>query len=302
MLDGLDLRIDPDDRIALLGANGNGKSTFAKLIAGRLEPMAGTVTRARGLRVGFFAQHQIEDLDARRSRASRMSRCGGRPGGWSRSAAYVARFGLGARRRRRRRRAICRAARRRGCAMALMCLDAPQFLILDEPTNHLDIDAREALVEAVDDFEGAVLIVSHDRHLVELTADRLWLVAEGHVRALRGRSRRLSPAAGRDVEGADDVGRVAGVRARRAALSSAERRSRLAPLRKRAQQAERDVGRLMDEKARIDALLADPKTYADGKRDPAGLQRSARELETAVARAEARWLEVEAEIEAVAAA
>ena len=299
VLDGLDLRIDPDDRIALLGANGNGKSTFAKLVAGRLEPMVGSVTRARGLRFGFFAQHQIEDLEPEQSSIAHIEM---RRPTWrmEQIRANLARFGLGAEKAQTQARHLSGGEKTRLC-MALMCLDEPQFLILDEPTNHLDIDLRDALVEAVNNFEGAVLIVSHDRHLVELTADRLWLVADGRVSSYDGDLddyRRLLLETSKEATAAG----VAIEPERGERLTSAERRSRLAPLRRRAQQAERDVDRLMDEKARIDALLADPKTYADGKRDPAGLQRSARELETAIARAEARWLEVEAEIEALAAA
>ena len=184
VLDRLDLRIDPDDRIALLGANGNGKSTFAKLLAGTLAPLGGELFCAPKLRVGYFAQHQIEELVpeqsavqhlARRLPDEREERLRTRLGG----------FGLS------QDKADLPAARLSGgekarLTFALMSALAPQILILDEPTNHLDVDLRDALVEAVNDFAGAVILISHDRHLIELTADRLWLVADGRVRPFDG--------------------------------------------------------------------------------------------------------------------
>ena len=184
VLDRLSLRIDPDDRIALLGRNGNGKSTFAKLVAGRIEAMAGELTRARGLKVGFFAQHQIEDLipdatpiahvQARRPLEREQQIRG-----------HLARFGLGQERAETLARHLSGGEKTRLC-LTLMCLDEPQLLILDEPTNHLDIDSRAALVEAINGFAGAVIVISHDRHLVELVADSLWLVADGRVKAYDG--------------------------------------------------------------------------------------------------------------------
>ena len=205
ILDRLSLRLDPDDRVALLGRNGNGKSTFAKLIAGRLEPMAGELVRARGLKVGFFAQHQIEDLDADATAMAHVVER--RPTDRVQQVrAYLARFGLGQGKAETKAGHLSGGEKTR-LAMALMCLNEPQLLILDEPTNHLDIDSREALVEAVNDFPGAVIVISHDRHLVELVADSLWLVDEGRVRPVRRRSRRLSPAAAGDLERAGGGGR-----------------------------------------------------------------------------------------------
>ena len=166
-------------------ATATASRTFAKLIAGRLEPMAGELVRARGLKVGFFAQHQIEDLEPERDGRSSMS--------WRRRPsereqqirAWLARFGLGQDKAETQAGHLSGGEKTR-LALALMCLDAPQLLILDEPTNHLDIDSREALVEAVNEFPGAVIVISHDRHLVELVADRLWLVDDGRVRPYDG--------------------------------------------------------------------------------------------------------------------
>ena len=190
MLSGLSLRIDNDDRIALLGANGNGKSTLVKLLAGRLAPMHGTVTRAATLEVGYFAQHQLDELDADASpydhvRASdagcsRKPRCAAAPApsafpGWP-PTTPVKKLSGGEKAR---------------LLLGLATFAAPHLIILDEPTNHLDIDSRAALIEAINDYPGAVILVSHDRYLLEACADRLWLVARRQGRAVRRRSRRL---------------------------------------------------------------------------------------------------------------
>jgi ATP-binding cassette subfamily F protein 3 len=184
VLRGLDLRIDQDDRIALLGANGNGKSTLAKLLAGRLGATRGEVKRAPRLRVGFFAQHQSEDLDAEGTPLSHMQAALPRAT-VAQCRSQLARFGLTAERAETRI-ANCSGGEKARLLLALCTRDAPQLLILDEPTNHLDIDAREALVRALADFGGAVILITHDPHLVELVADRLWLVADGTVRSFEG--------------------------------------------------------------------------------------------------------------------
>ncbi|HEX4172090.1 MAG TPA: ABC-F family ATP-binding cassette domain-containing protein, partial [Acetobacteraceae bacterium] len=180
VLRNLSLAIDMDDRIALLGANGNGKSTLAKLLADRLPAASGEVRRGPKLRVGYFAQHQTDELVESDTPIDHMARAlpSASP---PQVRAQLARFGLDADR------AETPVAKLSGGEKARLLLslatrDAPQLLILDEPTNHLDIDAREALVKALADFQGAVLLITHDPHLVELVADRLWLVADGTVR------------------------------------------------------------------------------------------------------------------------
>ena len=174
VLSGLSLRIDPDDRIALIGKNGNGKSTFAKLLAERLTALSGEIVRARGLKVGFFAQHQIEDLSPDEDAIAHLRRLlPDQPE--QKIRARLARFGLN------RDKAVTPAKNLSGgekarLNLAMITCHDPHFLILDEPTNHLDIDSRDALIDAINDFPGAVVLVSHDRHLLDLTADRLWLV------------------------------------------------------------------------------------------------------------------------------
>jgi ATP-binding cassette subfamily F protein 3 len=293
VLDRLSLRIDPDDRIALLGANGNGKTTFAKLVAGRLPPLAGELTRARGLVVGFFAQHQIEDLDPGASGIEHLRRLlpQEREEGLR---ARLARMGLVQHKAETVAGQLSGGEKARLC-LTLMCVAPPHILILDEPTNHLDIDSRQALIEAVNEFPGAVIVVSHDRHLVELIADRLWLVADGQVIPWEG-----------DLDdyrrwllerGAEAPGRAATAVAER--MSPAERRARLAPLRRAAREAEREIERLAAERRRIAARLADPALYAEAGDAVPGLRRREKELEVLIAAAETRWLEAEAAIEAV---
>ena len=184
ILQNLDLRIDMDDRIALLGANGNGKSTLARLLAGRLKPMSGHMARSPKLTAGYFSQDQAESLDLDASPLKHLEKLMPKEPE-TRLRAQLGRFGFGADR------ADISACKLSGgekarLLFALVSRGAPQLLILDEPTNHLDIDSRQALVQALGAYEGAVILVSHDPHLVHLIADRLWLVAEGTVRPYDG--------------------------------------------------------------------------------------------------------------------
>jgi len=256
----LTLRIDDDDRIALLGANGNGKSTLAKLLAGRMQPMQGKIIRADKLATGYFAQHQLDELDPAASaydhirrrmpdapEATVRARAGaiGFPGAMADTPANKLSGGEKAR-----------------LLIGLATFGGPHLVVLDEPTNHLDIDSRAALVEAINGYAGAIILVSHDRFLLEACAERLWLVEEGTVTpftgdlddyrrlVLRGRSQSGGVA---DARRASD-GRVSRSEARRAA---AERRSELAPLRRRIAAAEAEMKRLNAEIAQLDTALAD---------------------------------------------
>jgi ATP-binding cassette subfamily F protein 3 len=179
VLQHLNLRIDQDDRIALLGRNGEGKSTFAKLLAGKLDLATGKATLAPKLRVGYFAQHQIDELDSTATALEHLTRA--RPAaGKSRARAQLAAFGLTADQAE-----TCvddlSGGEKARLSLLLATLDAPHLLILDEPTNHLDIEGRDALVDALTRYSGAIILVSHDMHLLGLVADRLWLVQGGTV-------------------------------------------------------------------------------------------------------------------------
>ncbi len=184
ILTRINMRLDPDERIALLGSNGNGKSTMAKLIAGKLKPMAGEMRASRKLKVGYFAQHQTDELDLDATPLLSMERAAPNLNA-EKCRAHIARFGLD----------VLRATTPVGnlsggekarLLLALMTHAAPNILLLDEPTNHLDIDSRQALVQAINDFPGAVVLISHDPHLIELTVDRFWLVKDGRCQPFDG--------------------------------------------------------------------------------------------------------------------
>ena len=179
VLRNLNLRIDQDDRIALLGQNGQGKSTLSKMLSGRLAPMAGQMATSNKLRIGYFAQHQVDELHIDETPLQHLQR--ERPGEMqSKLRARLAGFGLGPDQAET---AVGRLSggQKARLSLLLATLDAPHLLILDEPTNHLDIESREALVEALTAYTGAVILVSHDMHLLSMVADRLWLVKDGQV-------------------------------------------------------------------------------------------------------------------------
>ncbi|MFC7475853.1 ABC-F family ATP-binding cassette domain-containing protein [Dankookia sp. GCM10030260] len=297
VLKGLDLRLDQDDRIALLGANGNGKSTLAKLFAGRLGLMGGTQFRSPKLKVGYFAQHQTDELDMDGTPLSHMQAV--MPAATvTQCRSQLARFGLDVERATTRISA-CSGGEKARLLLALCTREAPQLLILDEPTNHLDIDARDALVKALADYNGAVILISHDPHLVELVADRLWLVGGGKVtnfdgdlddyRALLGGGNRKS--ANRAEPGA--APRQADRRGK------AESRQALAPLRERAKQIEAQMAKLQDEAKTIDKALADPRLYAGNKTELINRATTRRAvIGRILPTLETEWLELQEKLEA----
>jgi ATP-binding cassette subfamily F protein 3 len=291
----LGLRLDPDDRIALLGANGNGKSTLAKLIGGRLAPMSGHAIRAPRLACGFFAQHQIEELMPESTPFDHLAQL--MPDAPAQAVrARLARFGLGVDKVFVQARDLSGGEKAR-LTLALASHEAPHLLILDEPTNHLDIEAREALAEALNEFPGSVVLISHDWHLVELVADRLWLVADGTARQFDGDledyRRLLLTRNGGDAAAREGAG--SNRRAERRA--AAERRRELEPLRKRLRDAETRVGALTKDLAAVETVLADPGTYAAAGREVPDLLRRQIELRGTLEAAERDWLAAAAALE-----
>jgi ATP-binding cassette, subfamily F, member 3 len=300
VLTGVSLRVDMEDRIALLGTNGNGKSTLAKLLAGRLEPLSGRQFRTGNLRVGYFAQHQEEDLVAGETPYDHLSRALPKATP-PQVRAQAARFGLDADRVNTKVGAMSGGERAR-LLLALATRDAPHLLILDEPTNHLDIDARDALVRALAEFEGAVLLISHDPYLVDLVADRLLLVADGKVTALDGD---LKSYAASVTEGSSSSGGGSRDNSRKndradSKKERAEARSKTAPLRQAVKDAELRLTKLNAERGLLEKKLADPGIYAPGKaKDLTYINQRIAAIKRETDGAERDWLAAEAALEAV---
>jgi ATP-binding cassette subfamily F protein 3 len=298
VLSGVSLRLDMEDRIALLGTNGNGKSTLAKLLAGRLDPLRGRQFRTGNLRVGYFAQHQEEDLvlgDTPYDHLSRALPKATPP----QVRAQAARFGLDADRVNTKVGAMSGGEKAR-LLLALATRDAPHLLILDEPTNHLDIDARDALVKALAEFEGAVVLISHDPYLVDLVADRLLLVAGGQVTALEGD---LAGYAASVTEGSSSSGGGSREAARKperqdSKAARAEARSKMAPLRQAVKAAEQKLAKLAAEQALLETRLADPGIYSQAK-DLADINKRIAAIKRETEAAEQEWLAAAAALEDV---
>ncbi|NAZ36152.1 ABC-F family ATP-binding cassette domain-containing protein [Rubellimicrobium sp. CFH 75288] len=296
VLSRLDLRIDPDDRIALLGRNGEGKSTLAKLIAGRLSPQSGRLIHSPRLRTGYFAQHQVDELDLADTPLDHLRRRlpDEAP---ARLRARLAGFGLLAAQAET---AVGRLSggQKARLSLLLATLDAPHLLILDEPTNHLDIESREALIEALAAYRGAVVLVSHDMHLLSLVADRLWLVRGGRVRPFDD-----------DLE----AYRALLLAAEPAAPATSSRpapprpvrpsRDAILALRAEVRRCEERVAKIEAMRDTLAARLADPALYEDGRvADLEAMNRKYAEILEALARAETLWAEAQTRLDEAEAA
>ena len=304
ILRGLNLRLDIDDRIGLLGVNGAGKSTFAKLIAGALEVEHGTLLRSSRLKVGWFHQHQIEAMDPTDTPLEIIRRALPQASE-SQRRSKLAQFGLGHEKVETTVANLSGGERAR-LLLNMVAMEAPHLLILDEPTNHLDIDSRRALLDALNDYEGAVILITHDRSLMELVADRLWLAAGGGVEPFDG-----------DME---DYARFVLDRARMAARAPtqvAEEPIKVAPppppsptraklptgtARRRVEAAEAALARASTALAEIDQALLNPETFTKEPAKAAELGRRRTAAETAVAVAEQEWLAAQEAYEALTTA
>jgi ATP-binding cassette, subfamily F, member 3 len=298
ILKHLDLRIDADDRIALLGSNGNGKSTFAKLIAKRLAPFDGSSTMAPGLKVAFFAQHQMDDLIPQDNAVDHVRKLMG-DAPEAKVRARVAGMGLATAKMNTPAKDLSGGEKAR-LLMGLAAFDGPNLLILDEPTNHLDIDSREALVEALNEFPGAVILISHDRHLVEATVDRLWLVRNGGVENFDG-----------DLDDyktlilSGEISGTQGQRDKREPQSkvnkadqrklAAQRRIEYAPLAKKVKEAEAVIEKHQSTIKQIELNFAQPSL--DSART-VQLGKDRTEAQNRLALAEETWLKLSEEYEA----
>ena len=294
------MRIDNDDRIALLGANGNGKSTLVKLLAGRLAPFSGSITRADKLSIAYFAQHQLDELNEDGSTYDHVrklmpdapeSKVRGRAGaiGFSGKAADTPVKSLS-------------GGEKARLLLGLATFFGPNMIILDEPTNHLDIDSRAALAEAINEFPGAVIMVSHDRYLIEACADRLWVVADQAVTSYDGDLddyRRLVLSSRGERASPREAGERNAVREKpqREIRTTDERRS---ALKQRIAEAEAEIERINAIIAKIDAALALPDIFT---RDPKQAAQLARPAPTRPMRwrgPRKQWLDASAQVDQAA--
>ncbi|KUR79965.1 ABC-F family ATP-binding cassette domain-containing protein [Novosphingobium sp. Fuku2-ISO-50] len=253
----LNLRIDPDDRIALLGRNGNGKTTLARLLAAQLPAMEGSMTASGRMKIGYFTQYQVEELAGDATPLVHMTRA--MPNATPQAVrGQLGRFGFSGHRAMAEIRTLSGGERAR-LALALVTRDAPHLLILDEPTNHLDVDAREALVQALNTYKGAVILISHDRHMVELTADRLVLVDEGTARPFDGAmSEYIDFVLGRNQPKAEGEKAKSGSKADRKA--SAQLREQHRSMKKKVIDAEAQIAKLQAEINALDRAMFEPSS------------------------------------------
>ncbi|QDZ09849.1 ABC-F family ATP-binding cassette domain-containing protein [Devosia ginsengisoli] len=290
ILRNITTRIDPDDRIALIGVNGNGKSTFAKLLAGDIAPMAGRFNKGKKLEIAHFAQHQMDKLQPEWTPLEHMVDLMPKDNE-ARRRSRLNQMGLTTSRMDTKAKNLSGGERAR-LLMGIITFNGPGMMILDEPTNHLDIDSRDALVHALNDYEGAVLIISHDRHLIEATCDTLWIAEGGTISELDEDldTYQRNITSTKEPKGSAGKGKLS-------KQEAAARRAEIAPLKNSVKDAETKIARLKVEIDKIDAQLEDPKVYngapdrliALGK-DKA---RFAADLETT----EEQWLVLSAELE-----
>ncbi|MBT9368444.1 ABC-F family ATP-binding cassette domain-containing protein [Rhizobium sp. CSW-27] len=298
ILKNISLRIDNDDRIALLGSNGNGKSTFAKFISGRLEAQSGNLKVAPNLKIGFFAQHQLDDLIPTQSAVDHVRRLMPEQPE-AKVRARVAQMGLATEKMDTPAKDLSGGEKAR-LLMGLAAFHAPNLLILDEPTNHLDIDSRRALIEALNDYNGAVILISHDRHLIEATVDRLWLVNNGTVAPFDGdleEYRSIIVASSKKKDDRPQGGAEEQASKSDQRKANAEKRASLAPLKKKITDLETMTAKLEKLIQALDAELADPALY---EKSPAKAAEKAKQRSDAaqkLSECEEQWLELSTQYE-----
>jgi len=328
ILKGVKLHLAPGARIGLLGPNGAGKSTLVRVLAGELQALAGERTAAQDLRIGYFAQHQVEQLDAEASPLLHLQRLDPRAAE-QHLRDYLGGFGFG--------NAMCLSpvapfsgGEKARLVLAMVVYQRPNLLLLDEPTNHLDLDMRQALASALQDFSGALVVIAHDRHLLRSTADQLYVVADGQAREFDGdlddyarwlseRRSATGPgnqssqagtapdqgslAAANDRGGAAADGVDAGMDRKDRRREEARRRQALAPLSKQVQQLENQMQQLTAELTALEHGLAESGLYEPARADELkALLREQGDLTARVARAEDAWMEALGQLEEAMAA
>ncbi|MEQ9445275.1 MAG: ABC-F family ATP-binding cassette domain-containing protein [Rhodospirillaceae bacterium] len=306
VLSNLNLRIDPDDRIAFVGRNGNGKTTLARLLSGELKPFEGEVGLSAKLRVGYFAQHQIEDLISDQTPVQHMLRVmpDAKPGA---VRAQLGRFGFSGEMANREVGKMSGGERAR-LSLALITRDAPHILLLDEPTNHLDVDAREALVQALNAYSGAVIIVSHDRHLLELTADRLVYVADGTAIEFSGSlddyqdlvmGRNVTSSQTQDSNDKPNATNLKPANKKEQRRLAALKRDQTKTLRKAVAEVEAEMARLNARRTAVDEALFKPEdATGEFKGKPMSeLMKIRADIERGLVAAESKWLKASETLE-----
>ena len=298
ILKDLDLRINADDRIALLGSNGNGKSTFAKLIANRLEYVDGEVTRSDKLKIAMFAQHQLDDLHENETPVEHL-RALMKDVPEAKVRARVAAMGLGRERMETKAKDLSGGEKAR-LLLGLIAFEGPHLLILDEPTNHLDIDSRQMLVEALNTYSGAVILISHDRHLVEASVEQLWIVREGTVQPYDGDMdtyRKEVLKGSRKEKAADGEAAKPKLSKQERRRQKAEQRKALEPLKQKIKQAEKDIAGLNAKIEKLDIELASPGLFENyaAKGEALSQRRGATQKQVEVL--EEKWLAMTGEYE-----
>jgi ATP-binding cassette, subfamily F, member 3 len=278
VLRNITLRLDPDDRIALLGANGNGKSTFAKLLCGKLKTSSGEMQHPPRLTVGYFAQHQLDEVDAGRTPYGYFAEL--MPDATqSQRRARLGAYGFGARLADSKCETLSGGEKAR-LLFALATFHGPHILILDEPTNHLDVDSREALIHAINDYEGAVILISHERHIIETCVDTLWLVHDGTVKPFDG-----------DMDDYTDL--VLGRTRTPPKEAAVPVRPKAAPpvLKKKIQELNLNISKIKEKIDVLDRALADQSLYSQEPRKAADYARLRAKLASDLDTHETLWLE-----------
>lgn len=305
VLKGLSLRIDMEDRIALLGQNGNGKSTFAKLLAGKLQRMSGEMNKSSKLKIGFFAQHQLDEMRPEETAYQHLAAKLG-VAGESQVRSRLGQFGFS------KDKSDVPVAQLSGgeksrLTFCLLAVDKPHVLILDEPTNHLDVDAREALVHGLNEYEGAVILISHDPHLVSLVADELWLVADGTVSRYDGDiedyKRQVLEAArstGSNKDAPSKESQAPRLSGKEARKQRAQNREAMAPLRKEISKLEKQIQKLEVDRTKLEETLGDPDTYDQGSDHQAKLVAQIGAITSSLEKIEVDWMGKQEELEVLA--
>ena len=307
ILNNIKLNIDADDRIALLGSNGNGKSTFSKLLVGRLPYVEGTIVKAPKIKVAMFAQHQMDDLHADQTPVDHVRKLMPQAGE-SQVRSKVAQMGLNHERMGTVTAKLSGGEKAR-LLLGLCTFHGPDLLILDEPTNHLDVGAREALVHGLNNFEGAVILVSHDRHLIDATMERLWIVSDGKVGPYEDdldtyRKKVLKDAKTKrkehilEVEPEIAAPVVVSEKPKLPKKDRDERRKELAPLKAKITEKEKQIQKLNEAIKKLDSSLATPGLFQNHPEKGEKFSKQRIEADAMLAKVEEAWLELSADYDA----